>query len=189
MTSDLRQVAIHSESVGSQLVIHVRVFSTHNSVQTSLSSKSLKTITWLYFNLNLTVRTDNSDPSIDRLCEKTLGQVRITRRLSFWIFQLFQFVSNKTNSRCFPMQIKLFHWHVDKGGLSDPAFSSWREPHDHLFKKVMRTRWSYSEMLCTKCFVQSIIFNRVLIFIKYVTYCMYHFVCFIRTAKFSFYTS
>ena len=44
-TSALRQIEMHSESVGSHLVMHVRVFSTHNSLQISLSSKSLKNIT------------------------------------------------------------------------------------------------------------------------------------------------
>ena len=42
MASALRQVLMHSESVGSQLLIQDKVSSTHTSLQTWLSSRSLE---------------------------------------------------------------------------------------------------------------------------------------------------
>ena len=42
VVSALKQEVMHSEPVGSQLVIHVNVSSTHTSLQTPFSSKSLE---------------------------------------------------------------------------------------------------------------------------------------------------
>ena len=87
-TSALRQVATHSESVGSQFVMHARVSWTQTSLQTPLSSKSLENITWPYIDWNLTVLTDNLDPLYGPFGEQRPGPVKIKRRLSFWIFDI-----------------------------------------------------------------------------------------------------
>jgi len=80
---------MHWESVGSQLVIQVKVSSTQTSIQTPLRSKSLKTPPIDLFNWNLNVLTDNLDQLFDPLDAKRPGSVAVKRRISFWIICLF----------------------------------------------------------------------------------------------------
>ena len=79
---------MHSVSVWSQLVTQVNVSSTHTSLQTSFSSKSLENIMWFYFIWNQTILTDNLDPLFGLIGVKRLGPVVIKPLLSFWLFEI-----------------------------------------------------------------------------------------------------
>ena len=99
---------MHWESVGSQLVIHVNVSSTHTSLQTPFSSKSLENTKWTSSNLNLIVLTDSLDPPFGPLGGKWPGLVKIKRRISFLTIFIFSIRFYLTNSRYFHMRLIIF---------------------------------------------------------------------------------
>ena len=98
LMSALRQVAKHTESAGSQLVMHSKVSSEHSSPQTLFSSTSLKVFPanaiGFYPGSILTDIWDQRSGHFGQSDKKTPHKEKITRRLSFFIFSLRFYLQN-----------------------------------------------------------------------------------------------